>query len=48
MKGCFRTESSTRAELMTLIYGDRRINMSEPGMARPINSANGSRTTSAG
>jgi GTP cyclohydrolase I len=24
MKGCFRTKSSTRAELMTLIYGDRR------------------------
>ena len=24
MKGCFRTRSSTRAELMTLIYGDRR------------------------
>ncbi len=24
MKGCFRNKSSTRAELMTLIYGDRR------------------------
>ncbi len=24
MKGCFRTKASTRAELMTLIYGDRR------------------------
>jgi GTP cyclohydrolase I len=24
MKGCFRTRSSTRAELMTLIYGNRR------------------------
>ncbi len=24
MKGCFRTKSSTRAELMTLIYGNRR------------------------
>lgn len=24
MKGCFRSKSSTRAELMTLIYGDRR------------------------
>ena len=24
MKGCFRTKPSTRAELMTLIYGDRR------------------------
>ena len=24
MKGCFRTRPSTRAELMTLIYGDRR------------------------
>ena len=24
MKGCFRTRSSTRAELLTLIYGDRR------------------------
>lgn len=24
MRGCFRTRSSTRAELMTLIYGDRR------------------------
>jgi GTP cyclohydrolase I len=24
MKGCFRTKSSTRAELMTLIYGERR------------------------
>jgi GTP cyclohydrolase I len=24
MKGCFRDMSSTRAELMTLIYGDRR------------------------
>jgi GTP cyclohydrolase IA len=24
MKGAFRTGSSTRAELMTLIYGDRR------------------------
>jgi GTP cyclohydrolase IA len=24
MKGCFRNMSSTRAELMTLIYGDRR------------------------
>jgi GTP cyclohydrolase IA len=24
MKGCFRTKSSTRAELMTLIYGDHR------------------------
>lgn len=24
MKGCFRNKASTRAELMTLIYGDRR------------------------
>jgi GTP cyclohydrolase IA len=24
MKGCFRTKASTRAELMTLIYGNRR------------------------
>jgi GTP cyclohydrolase I len=24
MRGCFRTKASTRAELMTLIYGDRR------------------------
>jgi GTP cyclohydrolase IA len=24
MKGCFRTKASTRAELMTLIYGERR------------------------
>ncbi|MGW8257468.1 MAG: GTP cyclohydrolase I FolE [Thermoguttaceae bacterium] len=24
MKGCFRNKSSTRAELMTLIYGERR------------------------
>lgn len=24
MKGCFRTKASTRAEVMTLIYGDRR------------------------
>jgi GTP cyclohydrolase IA len=24
MKGCFRNKSSTRAELMTLIYGNRR------------------------
>ena len=24
MKGCFRTRGATRAELMTLIYGDRR------------------------
>ena len=24
MKGCFRTQSSSRAEILTLIYGDRR------------------------
>jgi GTP cyclohydrolase I len=28
MKGCFRNKSSTRAELMTLIYGDHQRNFS--------------------
>jgi len=28
MKGCFRTKPSTRAELMTLIYGDHQRNFS--------------------
>jgi GTP cyclohydrolase I len=28
MKGCFRSKSSTRAELMTLIYGDHQRNFS--------------------